>query len=221
MALVLPNSIFFHLPKTGGTFVRKTIKDLGIANKEVGDHHESVADFSRKYPDIINGKFVFTFVRHPLTWWQSYWACRYRSGWYYDNPMDRACNDNDFNQYIDKILNCDWRTNYSDICNGFLIGRVDLIGKQEDLVADLKSALLRAGEKFDQNSLGRLGIINKSPSETAVYSKELKKELMTIHRDVIDRFYAEKSLNVFRKISDFRGVVGIRRSQVGKHYPSR
>jgi hypothetical protein len=192
MALVLPHSVFFHLPKTGGSFIRKTIKDLGIENREVGGHHESLASFAGEYTHVLSGRFVFTFVRYPLTWWQSYWAHRFLHGWSPDHPMDRVCNDNDFCRYMEQILRSDWKRHYLDLCSTFVTERTDFVGRQENLVADLTVALGRAGEKFDRKSLGRLGFTNRSLSDEARYTASLRREVKALHRDVIRRFYPEK-----------------------------
>lgn len=191
MALVLPNSVFFHVPKSGGTFVRKTLIDLGIPHEELGRPHENAIDFARRYPDIIKNKYSFTFVRHPLTWWQSYWAHRHKNGWSLEHPMDRVCNDIDFNGYMEQVLSCEWQSHYLDICQRFVTEDVRFIGRQENLVADLETALVQANEECDLNRLGRLGVINQSPSETALYSPGIKKRVLSLHHELIEKFYPE------------------------------
>lgn len=189
MALVLPRSIFFHLPKTGGTFVRRTIEDLGIPAEEVGDVHEDVLAFSRLHPELLGNRYVFTFVRHPLSWWQSYWAHRFLHGWAIDHPMDRECNDNDFSRYLSRVLACEWRTHYMDMYRAFVVERTDFVGRQEHLVQDLARALVNAGEKFDVASVGRLGFTNRSPSHRASCPGHLRRSVEDVHKELIARFY--------------------------------
>src|SRR3954452_19767180 len=92
MALYLPdyNALFVHCPKTGGSFVVKTLKNtLKLNVRHVGykhSHKDLVGTLRfRKHP------YTFTLVRHPVSWYGSYWqmtVSRPRNGqlWYYWGP---------------------------------------------------------------------------------------------------------------------------------------
>ena len=100
MSLRLNKSIFYHIPKTGGTWVNYAIRKAMIDNKdliyrrpklkradddysnwrEVVSHslgmrraHETQWGIANEEKDDI---FSFTFVRKPLDWYKSYWADR-------------------------------------------------------------------------------------------------------------------------------------------------
>ena len=64
MAIFLKNSVFIHMPKTGGRWVKKALKNGSSIVK--GDVPET-AHYS---PDLGN-LGGFTFVRHPATWLRS------------------------------------------------------------------------------------------------------------------------------------------------------
>jgi hypothetical protein len=98
-------AIFLHIPKTGGTWVKKALRDQGLIEKELNHEH---SDFFRAmyptryrnmalevaknlhvklYENIIspakpcNYPFSFCFVRHPLRWYESYWRYAAQMGW--------------------------------------------------------------------------------------------------------------------------------------------
>ena len=94
MALLLKsNALFLHIPKTAGTFVIRTLENLGLIQAHVGREH---ANFSEVFwhdrlhhddkvfrnlvrrrlgllPRIDPAGFRFCFVREPLSWYISYW----------------------------------------------------------------------------------------------------------------------------------------------------
>ena len=81
MALVLPRSLFVHVPKTGGTWVRAAIAAAGIDAHESGppETHDHFGVFDLP-ADLLAGRFTFGFVRHPVDWLKSRWAWAVLSG---------------------------------------------------------------------------------------------------------------------------------------------
>ncbi len=77
MALMLPNSVFIHIRKTGGTWVRSAIAAAGIPTEEVGEEHSTYAQIKH----LIGDRKVFSFIRHPLSLLKSYWAFRTVTFW--------------------------------------------------------------------------------------------------------------------------------------------
>ncbi|MCB2167781.1 MAG: sulfotransferase family protein [Deltaproteobacteria bacterium] len=93
MALLLKNgSIFLHIPKTGGNWVREILSKLDLVDKEIGHKHADVdrvlydrivnlsfmeffkKKFSKSLTPFRNSQypFIFCFVRHPLQWYESW-----------------------------------------------------------------------------------------------------------------------------------------------------
>ena len=78
MALILPKSIFVHIPKTGGTWVRRAIEaSMGIekdsseieisrAEKWGEKAHATIGDIKRELGESLEDRFIFSFVRKPL-----------------------------------------------------------------------------------------------------------------------------------------------------------
>jgi hypothetical protein len=96
MAIELTNGeIFLHVPKTGGTWVTKTLSELGLVKREVGPMHWDVTRVNHRerlmYGRDVCKHFIrrrisaqyrrksdqfstmFTFVRNPFSWYESYW----------------------------------------------------------------------------------------------------------------------------------------------------
>ncbi|PIR53287.1 hypothetical protein COU76_01935, partial [Candidatus Peregrinibacteria bacterium CG10_big_fil_rev_8_21_14_0_10_49_10] len=82
MALILPRSAFFHIMKTGGTWVRSVCEKQRLSIEEVGDTHKAYCEL----PDteLVSSRFTFAFVRHPCSWYQSFWSWKMRTGWQMD-----------------------------------------------------------------------------------------------------------------------------------------
>lgn len=93
MAFLLKNnSIFLHIPKTGGSFVKKVLLDnkliiphfFGLNSYRIGENKHidlsqtiSILTSYKKltnYPfaKISDTPFIFIFVRHPKAWYESY-----------------------------------------------------------------------------------------------------------------------------------------------------
>jgi len=78
-ARLLPsNALFLHIPKTGGSWVEQALREIGVQIEQpatihgVTYRHSLLSMFQEQYP------YVFTFVRHPLSWYESWW--KYQSG---------------------------------------------------------------------------------------------------------------------------------------------
>ena len=184
MAAILPNSIFVHIPKTGGTFVRRTIKDLGLYR---GEAYEGNNNWTRiqvihlGIGDIQSNKLTFAFVRNPTTWLQSKWTNMVRRFKKSSKPSKHLwkndCFSKDFGEFVRKVL--DLHPNRPTIEMNNKLGyevvydkcqpkkhHVDLIGKNESLREDLIRILNTAGEEFDENT-----ILNKEEQRVASRSR--------------------------------------------------
>ncbi|KKW39109.1 MAG: hypothetical protein UY85_C0014G0012 [Candidatus Peribacteria bacterium GW2011_GWB1_54_5] len=113
MALLLPHSVFYHIPKTGGSWVRGAIQKAGIPTNEVGvlgpvdmPLIDSRGLFLHATPQAVPLQmFAFTFVRNPLSWYQSHWAyCTKNKRWNEHNPFERQCASDNFHQFLRNAL---------------------------------------------------------------------------------------------------------------------
>lgn len=88
-AFVLTNSIFLHIPRCGGTAVRKYCRNQGMTrakvNCENGAPHPTLALVRERVPELP----VFCFVRPIVEWMESLWMfAQHRSGSWRWTPGD-------------------------------------------------------------------------------------------------------------------------------------
>lgn len=176
------------MPKTGGTWVKSILTETGLAIGELGSVHS-------KGPDIINETefqkraISFTFVRHPLTWYQSYWSYKMKVQWNDpDNEFDRKVKSENFNDFLRNVIS-HFPGYLSGAFDRFTEG-VTFVGKQERLVSDLLLVLTLAGETFDPMRIRSAKPINVASSDSSFrsqckYSKKLADNIMEIESKAI------------------------------------
>ena len=169
MALVLPNSVFIHVPKTGGSWVRAAVKAAGIRAEESGpfDVHDHYGVFDLP-AFLVADRFTFGFVRHPVDWIKSRWAWAMLSGFAekleYEPAANghwmAACFSDSFEQFVRNYLRL-----HPGIATASMLRMlgwhqrgfawepsryvVRFIGRYERLAEDLRDALDRAGESYN------------------------------------------------------------------------
>ncbi|WP_255954631.1 tetratricopeptide repeat protein [Streptomyces odontomachi] len=182
------NALLLLTPKTGSTWIRRKVKELGLAFTEVGDpamrEHDLLADFDRSRYGVIGA-----FVRDPLEWYRSYWSYRMEKGWRPQYPLDEHCESDDFETFVRRAVTTlpgalgNIYTSYV----GAPDEEVDFVGRQENLQEDFARFLELAGEKFDRSVLAEGSRINATTIRPD-YSEELK-ELITLSEwDTMRRF---------------------------------
>jgi hypothetical protein len=144
MALILPNSAMIHIPKTGGSFCRRVVRDMGIPYLESGPAEKVVvqrrhAGITQIYDDLMvdnwmeanpkpKQRLVFTFVRNPLTWLQSKWSYSIRTGsiekWLKERELgnrkiEAVCFSYDFSEFIKCYLEY-----FPDFVSNAMLGRL-------------------------------------------------------------------------------------------------
>jgi len=187
--LILPNSCFLHVAKTGGSWVKKAIIASGIEYEEYsidGNPHIGLSECP------VKDKFKFAFVRHPVDLYRSYWQFKMTNEWDVNNQLDMDCKSDDFNDFIRNVLNKYPRC-YGDSLIDFVGDReneIEFIGKYENLAEDLITALKYAQEVFNEASIRNLPPYNVSDKTRfpAKYTKELEAEVRQIEINVIERF---------------------------------
>lgn len=176
MALLLPRSVFIHIPKTGGTWVRAAVQKAGIPTNEIIAFREShintqviAGSIHAPFSDVEpQSRPSFAFVRHPFTYYQSYWAYkRWFRGWNEVHGVDRLCASDSFSEFVQAVVTHrpGWvsklYTQYLDHKNEGH-GSVTYIGRMESLVDDLVHVLRQFGEQFDEHALRSVPPKNKA-----------------------------------------------------------
>lgn len=185
MAIQIDKAIFLHIPKTGGTWVTNYFKETGM------DH--GVEELSRLAhihgTDLRNiipytEDLIFCFVRHPLTWYRSYWQSKQviidRNGGWIDTIVDLP-----FQEFIEKILN-----DYPGYLTGFFTGyteRCRYIGRQENLRNDLDYLLEHLRIPYNRPYLFKRVPDNVVPSSQK-YTKKLAFAIMETEKCLVEEY---------------------------------
>ena len=183
MAIQINGAIFLHIPKTGGTFVTNYFKNTGMVICELDPTHIN----GKVIREIRNGTedLIFCFVRHPLTWYRSYWQMVQnhpdtKGIWPIDPFIDQP-----FHSFIRQVINenpgylSSFFREYTDRCRA--------IGKQENLRNDLDQILKLMQIPYDRIFLfNRPGDNFSNSKET--YSYGLALDLMKSEKEIIRRF---------------------------------
>jgi SAM-dependent methyltransferase len=192
MALVLPHSIFFHVGRTAGHYVRKTIREMGIPTYEVGAFHDWPSNIPLSEEE--QKKLFFCFVRHPLAWLKSFWCHEMQFGWSASDYSSKTQSDS-FAEFLTKAVEVFPNGPASEVFGPFLM-QCQEVGRQENLTADLRRILERAGEQVVPEVLEQAGVttveIDRAILDAATAPKELLEKVLHAERELCERFgYAD------------------------------
>lgn len=178
MALELPNSIYFHVGRTAGHWVRFTVQQIGLKGEEVGAFHDWPSRI--EMTEARKDKLAFCFIRHPLAWLRSFWSHQMYFGWDVNGYSAPLVSDN-FSDFLKKALVAYPSGPVSEIYRPFIDG-CQFVGRQESIYDDLLVALTVAGEKFNPADVHDNQVVTeKVPSdilECAVAPESLLREVM-------------------------------------------
>ncbi len=204
MALILPKSVFIHIPKTGGNWVREALQRAELPIKEAR-HRYHVTELRPAKPHCCqhsrlrdvseedrSGRISFAFVRHPLSLYQSWWAFKMQTGWNDVFEFERLCKSETFPEFLEKVLKHfpGWA---GKIFNQIDVDGIQMIGRQENLTEDLIAILRAAGEEFDPDVIRNMphtnvvGTLSKW-QERAQYTPELERAVLESEREALERF---------------------------------
>lgn len=199
MPMIITEKVrFLHVPKTGGTWVIGALRAGGVAFEIVRRPATSPVtlvedhiglDESRDFAD----RFTIAFVRHPLTWWPSFWVYRRMTAWEDDHPIDSCTQSDNFNVFIDNVI----KNLPGDLSRRFeaYVGTpshpISFIGRYERLCDDLVNGLRRADETFDERAIRAHAPENAGDYVTYAprYIGAQEDQLADAERAAIERFY--------------------------------
>ena len=212
--------IFLHIPKTGGSFVSRVLKDTGLFVRSInGPDHNDIdrvfAPVTTWKRDILRyyfkwciggypGKnpYMFTFVRHPLSWYESWFKhCSKHQHWHHGDerewhPVRRlnGLGNPDFNNFVRGVAQ-KWPGFVTEMFSQYTGPPVAFIGKQENLVEDLTTALKHLGPEVDEDFIRKYKRVNISvePKENdVVWDPDLRKQIYQLEYAGIVRYGYEK-----------------------------
>lgn len=179
--------MFVHIPKCGGSKVRHELHGLG---QPLGRQHDRPR----------HNRIGFSFVRHPVTWLESFY--RSRAGWgEVDNysPLSvhqgaspvrelMACGASTFDGFVRNYLKR--QPGYVTRLYERMLGSrgdscVSMVGHTEWLEDDLQTILDRLGV---QHQVGQERV-NVSAGDRVHWDEYLRNEVVKVERPAIDRWY--------------------------------
>jgi hypothetical protein len=203
MAVQTLKSVFYHIPKTGGIATKQAMHRSGLYyNRSKNDKNSHPFALRREHSTYSNtldvdNLFSFCFVRHPVTWYCSFWAYRVKSNKLsLKFPLDRVWDDN-FNKFVNNVI--DEYGNFITQLYQYYVGencdKVNFIGKQESMLTDLVIALTLAGEQFDKYKvLGtrRFNVASASRKfrKLTVMDEFTTERVLITEKWIMDKFYA-------------------------------
>lgn len=183
------NAVFLHVPKTGGQWVKAAVANAGLVCEELvfdGDIHGDLSYCP------FRSRFLFAFVREPLSLYRSYWRFKTTAGWDDHNPFDLACASPTFDGFVENVLRAEpaWCSRMFEDYVGRQGHEIDFVGRFESLADDLVRALRTSGATFDERAIRQTPPVNVSttPDVSASWSDALADRVRRSERAAITRF---------------------------------
>jgi len=190
--LILNKSSFIHIPKCAGTQLQAFLHHLKLVKHQYGapqDGHLFLHQMTQS-KDTYN----FCFVRHPYTWWPSFWYWSKSGASDRFSKRERECPN--FNTWI-QDYGAFWMGLYTQLVKRY-VGedinytsdiKMNFVGKTENLYEDLFKVLTEAEEIFNEKTFHHL-----------VKHQDIKESLiMWSNKQEYNREISEESKNIIYK----------------------
>jgi len=201
MAVRTQHTIFYHIPKTGGVWVREAMRNAGLTLRycrAAGETHEWGLTVDHAVPADVwprykRGKRAFCFVRLPVDWYRSYWCYSHARGARDRRfPIERVWSE-DSDEWVNNVLRA-FPGGFLTRLYRYYVDDVDYVGRTETLAADLVRVLRQAGEAFDEAALYATPHLNRAWSDPVkgadwLLSPETRRRILDVEGWVLDRFY--------------------------------
>ncbi len=202
MALILENTVYIHVPKCGGQFVRAVLKEAGGRVDEDPSYH------GVPLPHVLGHRTVYAGMRHPAPWLRSYWAHRTREGWQKHAHVDTDHRYQAMNDVLDRHRSDSFDEFARDVVAsgvgiGFLVSAFYMSGvailpvRVESMNADLSELAQHEPNHgaIAQACAGHYRV-NTSPDLPEI-SDEVRRAIWESEGEYFSRFgYTEKGLEV-------------------------
>ena len=194
--------LLVHVPKTGGTWLRRGLAEAGFI---VGEEAvpgvaawpvpATASPAMRRLHATARGvghdpARSFCFVRHPLAWYRSLWAHGVRDGW---GPREFALDQygcDDFRAFMDRCLRA-FPVGFVSLLYRVFTDGAGFVGRYERLGEDLHAALARAG--LDPSGAFAHAPLNAASAlpglgRRCLYPRGLAERVAEVEAEAITRF---------------------------------
>lgn len=172
LVLTRSKSVFLHIPKTGGTWVRYVLRKALVPWTDYGYQHATYEESSEVFPLMDR----FCIVRNPLAWYQSFWAAREIEGWHGDWLIEHGCIDPDFNRFVYKV--CLRRPGFlTDLYEQYTTPETYIL-RTETLATDLADFLSTHNEQYLPEALNEQPLNRSATLDT--FSDRVRYEQSTL-----------------------------------------
>ena len=174
------------VPKCGSQWTAAAVRN-SCAVVEEWPHHlqlPTARTFERR---------IISCIRHPLTWYPSYWNYRMRHGWQFEtHEIDRECNSNSFSEFMGYVLTRmqpGWMQRYLD---HWVEQAEDIsVMRFESLTKDLCLALDCCGQEYDPVLLRATRRRNEGDyiAYPVAWRRDQQQALCRFEAELIEQFY--------------------------------
>jgi hypothetical protein len=191
--ILLNRSSFIHIPKCGGSAIQSMLNRLDLITK-IYKYPQNGHLFLHQMTESAS-TYNFCFVRHPYTWWPSFWQWSKQDRF---SLMERECSD--FDTWVQEYGPF-WMGHYSKLVSRYTGDdpvyssniKMNFIGKTENLFRDLRTALIRAGEEFSEKTY-----------QDVVSSQDTDEKLIKFkNKQEYNRVISEKSKEIIYKTEKY------------------
>ena len=223
MAVVLPkNTIFLHVPKTGGEWIQAYLQKQNlIVYRLVGhaDARTAAFYFDRLYRRSLSGilkeiawrlrfpkrqapseaPFLFSFVRHPLRWYESMFKYSRGRGWPWHGDRNyspvssgalswlNGIQHDSFMDYMKEIL--DKRPEFlTDLYAEYTGPQLGFVGRTENLRLDLEKVFKKRKLTYDSDLLESLPRKNVTAGQVLTWDEGIRREVIETELPIFRRY---------------------------------
>ena len=186
MTIRLSNSIYLHIPKTGGISLSKALKASCPKWEHIGDGKYQ----AHEVPDGLLDENFWCIIRKPAHFAHSLWHHRSKKRFNWQpNNLEQTCKSSIYNEFMDNVY-CNPGI-ILDYYNTYINSKPKmLVGKLENLFIDVQSILTAYNEPYKAQKLKSI-LSNKA--NKGRYSQQVNNnwinKIQDSEKELMDKYY--------------------------------